>query len=92
MGVGTLDDTQGHMPEDVDAKQPGLLLTLREGDVIVHPAGTSHSNVSVEGHYRYLALFPRVRVHTTHSVLSFFFLCCGRAGQDTVLQADSGHC
>lgn len=36
----------------------GLRLTLREGDVVVHPAGTSHSNISDEGDYSYLAFFP----------------------------------
>ena len=54
MGVGKLDDTK-------DAtNQCGLLLTLREGDVIVHPAGTRHSNVTEADNYRFVAFFPQV--------------------------------
>lgn len=32
-------------------------MTLNAGDVIVHPAGTGHSNVEEEGKYEYLAFF-----------------------------------
>lgn len=60
MGVGKLDEAE--TPESKASSQLGLLLTLREGDVIVHPAGTGHSNVSDEGRYRYLSFFPEVRV------------------------------
>ncbi|KAH7268919.1 hypothetical protein MRS44_010871 [Fusarium solani] len=56
MGVGKLDEAA--TPESEASSQLGLLLTLREGDVIVHPAGTGHSNVSDEGRYRYLSFFP----------------------------------
>jgi hypothetical protein len=35
-------------------------MTLQAGDVIVHPAGTGHSNMLEEGDYRYLAFFPTV--------------------------------
>ncbi|KAH7339232.1 hypothetical protein BKA66DRAFT_435062 [Pyrenochaeta sp. MPI-SDFR-AT-0127] len=57
MGVGKFDETQAGLgPEKCD--DIGLLLTLREGDVIVHPAGTGHSNISDEGNYRYLSFFP----------------------------------
>ncbi|KAK6198290.1 hypothetical protein LQW54_010439 [Pestalotiopsis sp. IQ-011] len=58
MGVGKNDDATGHRPEDVNLQEPGLLLTLREGDVIVHPAGTGYSNVSEEGRYRYISFSP----------------------------------
>ncbi|CAI6041192.1 unnamed protein product [Clonostachys chloroleuca] len=56
MGVGKFDDTESASSKQDD--QPGLCLTLREGDVIVHPAGTGHSNISDEGNYRYLSFFP----------------------------------
>lgn len=39
-------------------KTPGLHLTLRAGDVVVHPVGTAHSNISDSGGYSYLAFFP----------------------------------
>ncbi|KAJ4252761.1 hypothetical protein NW762_010667 [Fusarium torreyae] len=55
MGIGTSD---GAATEEGNKSKNGLLLTLKEGDVIVHPAGTGHSNVSDEGNYRYLSFFP----------------------------------
>ncbi|KAF9891231.1 hypothetical protein FE257_004795 [Aspergillus nanangensis] len=57
MGVGALDG------DPDDQKRPGLVLTLNEGDVIVHPAGTAHSNLSAEGDYRYLSFFPEGSPH-----------------------------
>lgn len=60
MGVGKLDETKEDDPNQEVCQKPGLILTLNEGDVIVHPAGTAHSNISDEGHYRYLACFPKV--------------------------------
>ncbi|OJI97479.1 hypothetical protein ASPVEDRAFT_49477 [Aspergillus versicolor CBS 583.65] len=58
MGVGKLDNANGHKPEDHDSEEIGLFLTLREGDVIVHPAGTGHAKISDERDYRYLSFFP----------------------------------
>ncbi|KAK2473662.1 hypothetical protein H9L39_13622, partial [Fusarium oxysporum f. sp. albedinis] len=58
MGVGKFDDTDGVSSESERHDKPGLLLTLREGDVVIHPAGTGHSNVRDEGDYRYLSFFP----------------------------------
>lgn len=70
MGVGKLDNANGHKPADHDSEELRLLLlTLREGDVIVHPAGTGHANISDEGDYRYLSFFPSVSMS-----FSFFFL------------------
>lgn len=60
MGVGELDNANGRKPDDHNSEELGLLLTLREGDVIVHPAGTGHANISDEGNYRYLSFFPSV--------------------------------
>ncbi|RMJ26042.1 hypothetical protein PHISP_03069 [Aspergillus sp. HF37] len=50
LGVGTSDNNNN--------PAAGLRLTLRAGDVVVHPAGTAHSNVSDEDEYAYLAFFP----------------------------------
>lgn len=63
MGVGKFDDTDGVSSESERHDKPGLLLTLREGDVVIHPAGTGHSNVRDEGDYRYLSFFPEVRFY-----------------------------
>jgi hypothetical protein len=71
MGVGKLDNANGHKPEDHDSEELGLLLALREGDVIVHPAGTGHANISDEGDYRYLSRFPSISM--SFSFLFFFF-------------------
>ncbi|KAL6415669.1 hypothetical protein AUP68_02235 [Ilyonectria robusta] len=60
MGAGTSDETEGRDPHDSTSEAVGIRLTLRQGDVIIHPAGTSHANLSIEGEYRYLAFFPRV--------------------------------
>lgn len=60
MGAGTSDDTEGRDPHDSTSEAVGIRLTLRQGDLIIHPAGTSHANLSTEGEYRYLAFFPRV--------------------------------
>ncbi|KAK5562729.1 hypothetical protein LTR43_011654, partial [Exophiala xenobiotica] len=43
---------------DMDHPQRGRTFTLNPGDVIVHPAGTGHSNVVEEGKYQYIAFFP----------------------------------
>ncbi|KAH6986463.1 hypothetical protein BKA56DRAFT_613833 [Ilyonectria sp. MPI-CAGE-AT-0026] len=59
MGAGTSDETEGRDPHDSTSKAVGIRLTLRQGDLIIHPAGTSHANLSTEGEYRYLAFFPR---------------------------------
>ena len=79
MGVGKLDEAA--TPESEASSQLGLLLTLREGDVIVHPAGTGHSNVSDEGRYRYLSFFPEV------CVLSFMSVA-GADGEKWLAQVD----
>lgn len=60
MGAGTSDETEGRDPHDSTSEAEGIRLTLRQGDLIIHPAGTSHANLSTEGEYRYLAFFPRV--------------------------------
>lgn len=62
MGVGAND-----LPETIESSKdippgaPGLCITLREGDVCVHPAGTAHSNLMHDDDYQYLAFFPDVR-------------------------------
>lgn len=61
-GVGSGDLNPGEDPANFDPQEHGfgLKMTLRAGDVIVHPAGTGHSNVCEDGDYRYLAFFPHV--------------------------------
>ncbi|KAI9924942.1 hypothetical protein AWENTII_006575 [Aspergillus wentii] len=49
MGLGT---------GDIETPNSGLRFTLHAGDVVVHPAGTAHSNVADEGEYRYMSFFP----------------------------------
>ncbi|KAH6873427.1 hypothetical protein B0T10DRAFT_533290 [Thelonectria olida] len=58
MGLGTSDDAQGREPGDPDTRKPGLRIMLHAGDVVVHPAGTSHSNMTWEDEYCYLSFFP----------------------------------
>lgn len=63
MGVGT-GDGQASSDDTTSSHTPsGLRLVLQAGDVVVHPAGTAHSNVATEGDYKYLAFFPEVSVH-----------------------------
>lgn len=71
MGVGKLDNANGNKPGNHGVKELGLLLTLREGDVIAHPAGTGYSNISDEGNYRYLSLFPNVSMALPLSLLFY---------------------
>lgn len=61
MGLGTSDTAEPREPDDPDTQKPGLKITLHAGDVIVHPAGTSHENVLWEGDYLYMAFFAGVR-------------------------------
>lgn len=63
MGVGTGDGPAS--PDDTSPSRcpSGLRLVLQAGDVVVHPAGTAHSNVSTEGDYKYLSFFPEASVH-----------------------------
>lgn len=58
MGLGTSDVAEAREPSDPDSQKPGLRVTLRAGDVVVHPAGTSHENVTWDDDYEYLAFFP----------------------------------
>lgn len=69
IGFGKLDEWTSPNIEPKNSNQLGLLLTLREGDVIVHPAGTGHSNLSDEGHYRYLSFFPEVSIYAMRLTL-----------------------
>lgn len=87
MGVGKLDATQIE-PGTETSSELGLLLTLREGDVIVHPAGTGHSNISDEGNYRYLSFFPEVSSITPARVL---WLSRPRDHQNGYLKTATNH-
>ena len=58
MGVGKLDNV--NLVDEKVSEGPGVVLDLRQGDVVVHPAGTAHSNITEEDHYRYLSFFPQV--------------------------------
>lgn len=58
MGLGTSDTAPSREVDDLDTQKPGLRITLHAGDVVVHPAGTSHENVTWDDDYGYLAFFP----------------------------------
>lgn len=60
MGVGTSDITGGRDPDDKDSTALGLQLVLNAGDMIVHPAGTSHANLIADDSYEYISFFPNV--------------------------------
>lgn len=69
MGVGTgdvvagLDDKDGAVP----SSEQGLRLVLRAGDVVVHPAGTAHTNLGGED-YQLLSFFPEVSTRTSRRI------------------------
>lgn len=71
MGLGTSDVGQGRETDDPDTQKLGLRITLHAGDVVVHPAGTSHENVTWEDEYGYLAFFPVSSILIIPTGLSF---------------------
>lgn len=64
MGVGVSDEVDLEKP---DSETSGVRFTLSAGDVIVHPAGTSHANLTSHGDYKYIALYPNVSLN--HSIM-----------------------
>ena len=50
----------------LDSNDPGLgygrLVPLKPGDVIVIPAGTSHMNAEMTDNYRFVGVYPLVRI------------------------------
>lgn len=40
----------------------GVEIDVRAGDVVVVPAGVSHRSLSVYGDYRYIGVYPEVRI------------------------------
>lgn len=50
LGVGQMDNSAGH---EVD---------VHSGDVVVVPAGTGHSCAESTGDFRYIGVYPTVRI------------------------------
>ena len=47
---------------DSDDAADGLEVDLHKGDVIVLPAGTGHCNLRSTNDYRYIGVYPEVRL------------------------------